>query len=311
MNTIILTSENIVSSLVSNPSLPVNLSYEVVNRSKQEVVVTNDFQQINFPVQKMQSPIESISPVACDILVYPFGLDNPIRVNAVSENYQLVPNNEVFGAIRETVIGAGIEFVEKFTMYNYSRFEMEMIFPRHYFYMPNGDLVFLKASSINSYSSVANHSLSFGLYRPVCTNGLTVPVKDYSLDFSGKHTKKLGSSLSGLTDALVKFLNSPADLKSSLDVLSNRIVKPELVQPRIEMLLKAIDVVNVENSKFNTIESIVNKINSEKTALKINDTNDWLIYNAINGYIYNNERNSFVSEKRQKMDRALMMTISK
>jgi hypothetical protein len=299
------------ATLIALPKIDVNVDLEVVEnkRLKQTLVKTSDFSQIAFDVRKIQSEIEAIAPQACSIIVYPFGFDRPIKVNTVSEKYNLVPNTEVFGKIRQTILDAGIEIVEKYTMVDYSKFEMELIFPRHYFYMPNGDLVFLKCSALNSYSSVSNHSVSFGLYRPVCTNGLSLPVKDYAIDFSGKHTQSLATDLQGLNQTLIKFLNSPDELKKPFEVLSQRIVND--VPARIEHLLKATEIAAIDNSKFNTVNFITDRIKTEMEILNISQPNEWLVYNAINRYLYDDSRNNFTAEKRQKIDRALMMLISK
>lgn len=297
----------------SQPSLrnEVNISLEVVEnkRLKQTLVKTSNFAEISFDVKKIESEIEAIAPQACNIIVYPFGNDRLIKVNTVSEKYNLVPNTEVFGKIRQTILDSNIEVVEKYTMFDYSKFEMELIFPKHYFYMPNGDLVFLKCSALNSYSSVSNHAVNFGLYRPVCTNGLSLPVKDYAIDFSGKHTQKLATDLQGLNLALIQFLNSPEDLRKPFDVLSQRTVGN--ISQRIENVIKAVDIAAIENSKFNTVNFISERIKTEMDMLNIGQANDWLIYNGINRYLYDDSLNNFTAEKRQKIDRALMMVISR
>ena len=61
----------------------------------------------------------------------------------------------------------------------------------------------------------------------------------------------------------------------------------------------------VDNSKFNTMNDITNRITAEanKTGLGYNGrVNDWLIYNGINQYINDDNLNIASPEKRREKD---------
>ena len=298
-------------NIVVVPEIVVNLDIPENKRLKRTLVKTTDFNQVNFDVRKIECEFESISPVRTDIVVYPFGANRPIRVGCTSEDYLLVPNSEVFGLIRQTVIDNNVKFVEKYTMYDYSQFEMELIFPNNYFIMNGKDVCFLKVSMLNSYSGVSKHKVEFGLHRAVCTNGLTLPVSDYAIDFSGKHTKSLASDLQGLSQNLDKFLNSPNDLKSPFEVLEQRRLNKADLKAYIEPIIKSAGILPIENSKFNTYDYLNERIETEMNVLNVQEPNKWLVYNAINHYVYNDSLNNFTPEKRAKIDRAVMMLVSK
>jgi hypothetical protein len=70
-------------------------------------------------------------------------------------------------------------------------------------------------------------------------------------------------------------------------------------------VLKASSIISVENSKFNTVNDIVNRISKEANdpTLGYNGkVNDWLIYNGVNQYINDNTLNIASPEKRRNTD---------
>lgn len=298
-------------NVVVIPEIIVNLDIPENKRLKRTLVKTTDFNQVNFDVKKIECEYESISPVRTDIVVYPFGPSRPVRVGCTSDDYFLVPNNEVFGLIRQSIIDKGINFVEKYTMYDYSSFQMELFFPDYYFILNGKDVCFLKFSMLNSYSGVSKHDIHFGVHRQVCTNGLTLPISDYSIDFSGKHTKKLATDLQGFDQRLNNFLNSPKDLQKPFEVLEQRKLNKADLKAYIEPIIKQAGILPVENSKFNTYDYLNERIETEMNVLNVQEPNKWLVYNAINHYLYNDGLNNFTPEKRAKIDRAVMMLVSK
>jgi hypothetical protein len=75
---------------------------------------------------------------------------------------------------------------------------------------------------------------------------------------------------------------------------------------RIKEVLEASNIIAVENSKFNTVDNILGRITAELEKPELAGyngvINDWLIYNGINQYINDNERNSTLPEKRAEID---------
>jgi hypothetical protein len=144
----------------------------------------------------------------------------------------------------------------------------------------------------------------------VCSNGLVIAIEDmkqYNLNIVGKHTASILHSFEEL-DKMLKFFCSDAKqvnqkIVQKYELLGGRIVAN--VEDRIKEVLSIGKIIAVENQNFNTVESIAQRIRSEanNTALGYNGkVNDWLIYNGVNGYIFDDTRNIVATEKRIETD---------
>ena len=75
---------------------------------------------------------------------------------------------------------------------------------------------------------------------------------------------------------------------------------------RVEEVLNAVGMTAVDNSKFNSVNDIVARITRELEKPEMRGyngkVNDWLIYNGINQYIHDTDRNSDLPEVRSTKD---------
>lgn len=93
-----------------------------------------------------------------------------------------------------------------------------------------------------------------------------------------------------------------SDIVAKYELLGGRAVTN--VQDRITEVLKAVKVTAVDNSKFNTVNDIVNRITKEATDPTLGyggRVNDWLIYNGINQYLHS-DRTIVAPELRMETD---------
>jgi hypothetical protein len=132
-------------------------------------------------------------------------------------------------------------------------------------------------------------------------------MKEYNLVLEGKHTSSIIRSLEEFSNILVNVTANLTEVKTAIvskyESLGGRwVAKP---QDRIKEVLEFSKVAMIDNAKFNTLNDITNRIMSEanKVGLGYNGrVNDWLIYNSINQYINDDNRNIAAPEKRRETD---------
>jgi len=165
----------------------------------------------------------------------------------------------------------------------------------------------------HSYNGLTKYKGIAGFYRLVCSNGLVVPIAEmdeYNLCVQGKHTASILHSLEQFSAIIENVTNNLGTIKTSIvekyeKLGSSWATTPKQVENRIIEVLKANKISIIENSNFNTLNVITNSIDFEANTANLGyngRVNDWLIYNAINAYINNDERNSASPEKRRETD---------
>jgi len=236
-----------------------------------------------------------------------------IDLNYCSPVYELVPNADIFPKVEQIFNQNGIAFSSQYSHTNNARFYGNFIVedPRFAYKMDGtSDVIKFIWNFQHSYNGLTKYKGIAGFYRLVCTNGLTVPVqemKQYNLVIEGKHTSTIIHSLKEFGAILERVANNLDVVKTSItdkyELLGGRMVTK--VEDRIIEVLGASKIIVVENSKFNTVNDILNRINKEAkdSSLGYNGrVNDWLIYNGINQYIHDDQRNIAAPEKRRETD---------
>lgn len=234
-------------------------------------------------------------------------------LNYCSPIYELVPNETIFPKVEEIFNQHGIAFSVQYSHTHNARFYGNYIIedPRFGYKMAGtNDVIKFIWNFQHSYNGLTKYKGVAGFYRLVCSNGLVVPVaemKEYNLVLEGKHTSSILRSLEEFSQILVNVTNNLGTVKTAItakyEMLGGRwVAKPE---DRIKEVLQASKIAIIENAKFNTLNDITNKVMSEanKTGLGYNGkVNDWLIYNGINQYINDDDRNIAAPEKRRETD---------
>jgi hypothetical protein len=236
-----------------------------------------------------------------------------IDLNYCSPIYELVPCAEIFPKVEEIFKQNGIAFSAQYSHTNNARFYGNFTIedPRFGYRMQGtNDIIKFIWNFQHSYNGLTKYKGIAGFYRLVCTNGLTVPVqemKEYNLVLEGKHTNAILHSLMEFETILQNVTNNLGVVKTAItakyESLGGRwVAKPE---DRLKEVLAASSIIFVENSKFSTINDIMSRISKEANdqTLGYNGrVNDWLIYNGVNQYINDDERNIAAPEKRRETD---------
>lgn len=269
--------------------------------------------ELLFPVEKVEvTDFECNSDCAFDIYGDINGAKR--RLNCCSDRYELVPNAEIFPKVEEIFNKANIKFSVDYSHTNYSRFYANYTVedPKFAYKMngSNGDIIKFRYNFQHSYNGLTIYKGIAGFFRLVCTNGLTIPVnemEEYNLCLSGKHTEAILHSLMSFEELLNNFTTNIQKVKSAItnkyEILGGRWISDP--KARLEAVLKVSNIISVDNKNFNTVNDILKRISIEAGDSRIGTNgkvNDWLIYNGINQYLYDNSRNIASPEKRRETD---------
>ena len=270
-----------------------------------------NLENILFPVELRNNPRRTnreYSKVVTGIID-----GNEIDLNYCSPVYELTPNSEIFPKIEEIFRSNGIEFNVKYYHINHVRFYANYTITDQRFSHRIGntnDVINFMFSFQHSYNGLTKYKGIAGYYRFVCSNGLTIPVdemKKYNLVIEGKHTNKIQSSLAAFNALFEVLINDFENINKSIVDKYEKLggIWVEKPNDRIVEVLNAASITAVENSKFNTVDDILKRIEKEANDPNLGyygRINDWLIYNGINQYINDNELNVIVPEKRKVID---------
>jgi hypothetical protein len=264
-----------------------------------------------FPVEIRDEEMPSNSEFSKMVVGQVNGGD--FKLNQCSPRYELVPNAEIFPEIERILKSNNIRYEAKYTHIDNVRFYVHYIITdTRYSYTMKGtsDKIFPKLTVMHSYNGKTKYKIIFGYYRLICTNGLTIAVEEmkrFNLVIVGKHTEAIKHSFITLNEML-QFFVAEAELvigatTGKYEMLGGRMVAN--VQDRVKEVLEASKITMVDNSKFNTLNDIVRRINAEASnpALGYNGmVNDWLVYNGINQYVNDDTRNIVAPEMRMETD---------
>jgi len=237
-----------------------------------------------------------------------------VDLNYCSPVYQLVPNSDIFPRVERILKAKGIKFTAQYSHTQNTRFYGNFIIedPRFAYIMDGTtDMIKFIWNFQHSYNGLTKYRGVAGFYRVICTNGLVVPIEemnDYNLVIQGKHTASILHSLKEFSSIMENVTDNLGQVKTSIvqkyELLGGRWVSK--VEDRVIEVLKANKITPVENSKFNTVNDILDRIEKEsnaKSGLGYNGkVNDWLIYNGINQYLNDDDRNIASPEKRRETD---------
>lgn len=237
----------------------------------------------------------------------------PKLLNQCSDVYELVENERIFPNIEQVLFNNAIDFDVTYKHINDVRFYADYnITDSRFAYKMNGtnDLINPMIRVQHSYNGLTKYAIVFGYFRLVCTNGMTIAVeemKEFNLSIKGKHTEIILKSLEMLNDKLNFFVQNAALITSKIvskyEQLADNVVVN--VEDRITEVLEAAKITAVDNSKFNTIEDILSRIEAEAKMPNLGyngKVNDFLIYNGINQYLNDDSINIQAPEKRAETD---------
>jgi len=269
-------------------------------------------QELLFPVELRDEEMDSNSEYAKRVVGLGIGADGAEKLlNQCSPRYELVPNADIFPNIEQVLIANNIEYEVTYTHIGHVRFYADYrITDTRYGYTikGTGDKIQPMLRVQHSYNGLVKYRIVFGYFRLVCENGLVVPVeemKKYNLIITGKHTESIKKSFAKLNGLLVYFAAEADKIVGEITAKYEKLADTKVTKlnDRIEEVLEAVNVNVVENAKFNTVQDIASRVTAEtKDSRVTSHVTDWLVYNGINQYLNDNERNIVAPEKRMETD---------
>ena len=267
-----------------------------------------------FPVELIDNPNWTNSEYAKIVVAM---IDGKVKhLNYCSERYELVANGNIFPQVEEIFNSLGIAFTVEYSHANHVRFYAKYtIEDERFSYTIAGtdDVIKFVFTFQHSYNGKTKYKGVAGFFRLICSNGLTIPVAEmsqYNLSISGKHTSSILHSLQQFKDILQFAAENLTEVKTAIAVRYEKLANTVSINPRkrIEDVLKATGIAAIENSKFNTVNYVMNRITAEMDELKgsYSDVNEWLIYNGINHYLNNDSLNVKAPETRKESDIAVL-----
>jgi hypothetical protein len=217
----------------------------------------------------------------------------PMLLNTCSNIYELVPNSSIFPVIERMLRKAKIKYSVTYRMLDYSRFYADFTLEDGAVSIGNGQDKIKPVIKIeHSYNGLLKYKMTFGWFRLICSNGLTVPVQgkeDQNFTITGKHTKEILNSLTGLLEKIAYFTKNTKEYSKKFEVMADTWVKNW--EDRV-LEITAATGVGLRGAKFNKKTEqfegqIFDKIREEAAQLYKGQVNDWLIYNGINYHIFN------------------------
>lgn len=270
-----------------------------------------DLDYLLFPVEVRDEEMPSNSEYRKRIVGQVNGGD--FLLNQCSPRYELVPNADVFPNIEKVLTDNGISFTAVYRHIDHVRFYADYIITdSRYGYKMKGtnDTIQPKIMVQHSYNGLTKYKIHFGYFRLICSNGLVIPVQEmneYNLVIVGKHTESIKRSFAELDEMLKNFAANARQVVDAItdkyELLGGRWVAN--VDDRVKEVLNASKINIIDNKNFNTVNFITNVIAKESNTVGLGyngKVNDWLIYNAINQYINNDDLNIAAPEKRFEKD---------
>jgi len=237
------------------------------------------------------------------------------KLNQMSDVYSLVACKEIFPEIEKIFNEFNMKFNVEYSELNNVKFYGDYILEDsslNYVMKGTNDVIRPILRINHSYNGTSRYSFIFGYFRLVCSNGLVIPVeemKEFNLSIRGKHTKdSIVTDLEKLKSTLEYFVRNYKTINNAItekyEILGKRTITdaPE----RIEQILEACSINAITTSKFNTVNYVMAKISEEANSTSLGyggRITDWLIYNAINQYLNDSDRNIMSPVVRAEKDK--------
>lgn len=290
-------------------------------KSKQFKMTTSDVSDLCFPVRKIKTRMAANDDCEYDIVVYPSEYPNGRRVASCAARYELIENSQVFEYFEQLLKNLKIKYEVSYEMVNYA------IFTAKFNLLSKGkeslayqvtpkDKIYPMIKIRHSYNSQAKYAFMFGYFRLVCSNGLVIPVeemKEYNLEVTGKHTKFFHENFALLEDKLMLFKEkSSGEFLDRIKKMVKKRIPKKTLSTRVEEVFKATGIAadglgatKKPEKKGENIRAVISIAEYESSKLDM-PICDWLLYNAINQFLFNDKRNAKSDEVRTATDHKVM-----
>ena len=231
--------------------------------------------------------------------------DKDVIVNTCSDNYLLLPNKQLFLPLEDELKKYhGDRLSIKREIKNDSQFYVDYRFddPELRSSIMANDILIPKITIQNSYNGRLNYGLSGGLYRLICSNGLSVLADSFDFDINLSHCENnIHKIINNTLESVNEFLKASKTMIQELSPLYDLKVKELDVEDLVEEVLSETKV--LLSMKKDIISRII-----EENKTKGVEINLWSIYNGVNFFLQpdHNKWLSCAPDTRRKMDQKVM-----
>ncbi len=274
----------------------------------------NDLNVLLFPVEKISIleafDIDSTEEKNMAIIGYPEGKRKLLHV--CSNRYELRQCCDIFLPIEAKFRTKGINYIPIYRHNEYTKFYVRYILNDEKYKIKSGaDIIMPQITIMHSYNGTLQYTIMFGWHRENCKNELSIPIagKDEFI-IKNKHTESIQSSIDELFEYLQRFRQfAPEQIESFNLMYDHAVSNPkqraiEVIEAtklfKTHLIEKKIKVDITEEVKM--VEILMLK---ESQALQT-PINDWLVYNAINEVLYNDNFNKKSPEIRMELDKKVL-----
>lgn len=212
-----------------------------------------------------------------------------------SKAYNLVSNAELYLPIEKALHDKGIKFNVVYSHIAHQKFSADYILEDSVMYINSPDDTIMPKFQIqHSYDGGLKLNITFGIFRLVCSNGLTIPMKGterLNFNVTSKHTDRMNTVVAGFMKHLKKFMFAWENkaITSNFVDMSGTAVKS--VKDRIAEVAHA---TNFPKRLLADTEAIVER---ERKMLGYDIANEWLVYNALNEVLFSTKSNMHIQAK--------------
>ncbi len=267
----------------------------------------SSLQSLFFPVEKVEISemipgLETTSGLSHAIIVEPHK-GKKVLVNTCSKQYSLVPNAEIIKPLADMLSGEYEIRVSEASVHDYAKTFVDLVFIKTGQQILDKDDIFAKIRLANSYDGSIKFYYNFGFYRLVCTNGLAVPIGDNQKKFKSLHVVGEDMSLGNLSD---RFMRDTQDFLQKAGMLTEGF--HELAQAKyrsLENAKKRIEEV-LEYTDYPKKTAPLAEARLETERAMGFELSDYLIYNAMNWALDNNEESKLQTHKIELLDNQVL-----
>jgi hypothetical protein len=226
-----------------------------------------------------------------------------VYLNRVSEDYHLVKNSEVLTPLVELLEKRFSQMQLRVVNEDNARFDVQLK-PIKTNVRVVGEIIPMFKFQ-NSYDNSSYASLSGGMYRLVCENGATVPVKNLSFSYRFKHNDRDLIDTKTWEDITLKvndFIKNFPKIETAVHKLKKRIVPME----DLEKLMADLTTGTLFPKK--AVATAIMQATIESTQMN-EKMNLWLAYNGLN-YVLNHDRDyKIVQHVRNGIDEKILNNV--
>jgi hypothetical protein len=287
---------------------------------KASINTTNNVQDILFPVcvVKSQKLTGIKAKPKCRYSVIGRINGEIQQLSTCGDRYNLISNKALIMPI--LMLLSGYKYEVKIRTINDSAFEIKILITDKRLAIKvgnKGDYIYPMIGLNRSYDSGSKYFMYGGYYRIICSNGLTVPVENTEhFEIRGKHTEKLNDTLAKMRNVVKSIIKNAKKATKKFEVMYD--TKVENYGDRVIEVMNASGLTPVktgetkkgkwENTK--NLDHVLATIRSEMAELGETKANNWLIYNGINRYIFDDEMNVKNDDVRKELDKKVLELLS-